>query len=87
MTFMVLVQETETEFLSVHYFDCSKYNSIPVSSNSFDAIRTVRPLGVVTARRKVISSSWSLSTVGSSSLSDPVSYSDSCSSSCSHSSW
>ena len=26
MTFMVLVQETETEFLSVHYFDCSKDN-------------------------------------------------------------
>ena len=26
MTFMVLVQETETEFLSVQYFDCSKYN-------------------------------------------------------------
>ncbi|KAK2568404.1 hypothetical protein P5673_007434 [Acropora cervicornis] len=26
MTFLVLEQETETEFLSVHYFDCSKYN-------------------------------------------------------------
>ena len=26
MTFMVFVQETETRFLSVHYFDCSKYN-------------------------------------------------------------
>ena len=61
--------------------------AVPVSLNSFDAIRTVRPLEVVTARRKVISSSWSLCTVGSSSLSDSVSYSDSCSSSCSDSSW
>ena len=26
MTFMFWVEETETGFLSVHYFDCSKYN-------------------------------------------------------------
>ena len=29
MTIMVLVQETETRFLSVLYFDCSKY-TVPV---------------------------------------------------------
>ena len=50
-------------------------------------MRTVRPLRVVTAVRKFIVSSWSLSTFGSSSLSDSVSYSDSYSSSCSDSSW